>query len=64
MVPNSAMTTDSSVIIPHTALRLTPTARNRPISRVRSVTESSSVFVTPRIAMTKATLSSAEMTRE
>ncbi len=49
--PNTAMTIDSSRIIRRICLREAPIARIRPISRVRSTTESARVLTTPRIAM-------------
>ncbi len=45
------MSTDSVRIIRLTCLRAIPTARSRPSSRVRSITDSASVLITPRSAM-------------
>ena len=45
------MATDSSRTIRRSCRRLSPTARSRPTSRVRSITDSASVLVMPRIAM-------------
>ena len=49
--PKTATTIASSRIIVRSWLRLTPTARSRPTSRVRSITDRLRVLTTPRIAM-------------
>ena len=49
--PKVQMSTDSVRIIRLTCLRAIPTARSRPSSRVRSITDSASVLITPRRAM-------------
>ena len=50
-VPNTAMTTDSQRTIARSCFRDWPTARRRPSSRVRSYTDSESVFAIPIKAM-------------
>jgi len=52
--PKSAMITDSERIIERTCRRFMPTARSRPISRVRSNTDSIRVLTTPISATTTA----------
>ena len=52
--PNRAMTTDSHRTIDRTCARVSPTARSRPISRVRSWIDSDSVLAMPMRAMTMA----------
>ena len=54
MAPNRDRMTDSERIIDRTWRRRIPTARSRPISWVRSNTESISVFTMPMRAMTMA----------
>jgi hypothetical protein len=56
--PNSAMITDSDRIIARTWRRFIPTARSRPISRVRSNTDSISVLTMPISATITASASS------
>ena len=50
--PRTVIVTDSHRIIRRTCRRVAPTARTRPISRVRSATDSASVLTTPRTAIT------------
>ena len=50
-VPNTAMITDSQRTIDRSCCRDCPTARSRPSSRVRSYTDSDSVFAMPIRAM-------------
>ena len=45
------ISTDSVRIIRFTCLRAMPTARSRPSSRVRSITDRASVLMTPSSAM-------------
>ena len=56
--PSRAMMTASERIIDFTWRRFIPTARSRPISRVRSKTESISVLTIPIRAITIASASS------
>ena len=49
--PKTAITTDSSRIMRRVWRRLVPTARSRPISRVRSITDSARVLMMPSAAM-------------
>ena len=56
--PNSAMITDSERIIARTCRRFIPTARSRPISWVRSNTDSISVLTIPISAIRTASASS------
>jgi hypothetical protein len=51
MAPKMARITASDLTIARTWRRPMPTARSRPISRVRSNTESMSVFTMPMSAM-------------
>ena len=57
--PNVARMTDSDRIIARTWGRRMPTARSRPISLVRSSTDSISVFTMPMSAISTASASSA-----
>ena len=59
MAPKMARMTASDRIIVRTWRRFMPTARSRPISRVRSNTESMSVFTIPISAMSTARASRA-----
>ena len=59
MAPKIARITASDRIMDRTWRRFMPTARSRPISRVRSKTESMSVFTIPMSAMSTARASSA-----
>lgn len=52
--PNTEITNDSSTIMPRTAPRPMPTARSSPSSRVRSTTDSASVFTMPNAAIVEA----------
>jgi len=52
-VPNSAVSTDSTVMTMPSWPRPRPTARMSPISRVRSITASASVFTIESTAMTR-----------
>jgi RNA polymerase sigma-70 factor (ECF subfamily) len=54
MAPKTARMTASDLIIVRTWRRRMPTARSRPISRVRSKTDSMSVFTIPMSAMSTA----------
>jgi len=54
VVPSSAINTDSHRIDARTCARLMPIARSNPNSRVRSKTESASVFAMPNNAITRA----------
>ena len=49
--PKKLITIDSHRIIERICLRRVPTARSRPISRVRSSTDRASVLMTPTMAM-------------
>jgi hypothetical protein len=51
MAPNTAMITASHRIMDRTCRRASPTARSRPISRVRSNTDRARVLMIPNIAM-------------
>ena len=57
--PNTARITDSERIMARTWRRFMPTARNSPISWVRSKTESMRVLTMPMSAITTARASSA-----
>ena len=59
--PSSEITIDSSRIIRRSWDRLSPIARSRPTSRVRSMIESARVLTMPRTAMISASPSSAKM---
>ncbi len=59
MAPKIARITASDRIMVRTWRRRMPTARSRPISRVRSKTESMSVFTIPIAAMSTARASRA-----
>ena len=54
VVPSSAISTDSQRTVERTCARLIPTARSNPNSRVRSNTDSASVFAMPNSAITNA----------
>jgi hypothetical protein len=58
-VPKTAVSTDSTVTVPASWSRPSPTARSRPISRVRSMTDRASVFTMPSTAITTESPSSA-----
>jgi len=58
-VPNAATSTDSSRTMDRSWARVWPTARSRPISRVRSNTDSIRVLTMPMSAMMMASASSA-----
>ena len=59
MAPKMARITASDRIMVRTWRRRMPTARSRPISRVRSKTDSMSVFTMPMSATSTASASSA-----
>ena len=59
MAPNTDRMTDSERIIARTWRRFIPTARSRPISWVRSNTDSMSVLTMPIRAMSTARANSA-----
>ena len=64
IAPNTEVRSASQRIVERIWRRVAPTARSRPISRVRSMTERMSVFMTPRPAMSTEAMSSALMMRK
>ena len=56
--PKADTSTDSSRIMDRACARVCPTARSRPISLVRSWTDSDRVFAMPETAITMASASS------